>query len=87
MHTEEDTAAVPGSIANTIKLDENLNGRNHLIRDQDGSDLCAGAARQWNGLKTELIQDMSQRQERKNWYWLWKAWIQSPTDDFSFSYN
>jgi len=52
--------------------------------DQDGSDFCAGAARQQNGLKTELIQDMSHREQHKNWCWLWKAWVKSPTVGFSF---
>lgn len=63
MHTEEDSSAVANSIADSRNLDENLHHRNHFIRDQDGSDLCAGAARQQNGLKKELSQEMSHRKQ------------------------
>lgn len=35
MHIGEDTAAVPGSLANSRNLDENLHGRNHFIVDWD----------------------------------------------------
>lgn len=65
MHAEEDTCAVANSIADSRNLDENLYHRNHFIREQDGSDLCAGAARQQNGLKKEPTQDMSHRKQFK----------------------
>lgn len=31
---------MPGSLANSKNLDENLHGRNHFVMDQHGSDLC-----------------------------------------------
>lgn len=65
MHAEKDACAVANSTADSRNLDESLHHRNHFIRDQDGSDLCAGAARQQNGLEKEPTQEMSHRKQCK----------------------
>ena len=86
MHIEEHAAAVPGSLANSRSPGENLHGRNHIVMDQDGSHLCAGAAKPQDGLQTKLIQEMIYRKQCKEMI-LQKAWVQSPTLGSSFSGN
>lgn len=65
MHAKEHTCALANSTVNSRNLDENLHHRNHFIRDQDGSDICAGAARQQNEQRKEPTQDMRHRKQCK----------------------